>query len=135
MNQQQKATAQGILFTDQYQLTMAQLYYRYGLHEKDALFDHFFRHYPNYGEHQAGYAINAGLEWLINWMQSVRFRDEDIAYMRAMKGRAGEQTFDDDFLTWLQENGHFSDLSLRSIPEGRVVHPNVPITTIQGPLG
>ena len=134
MNQMQKATAEGILFTDQYQLTMAQLYYRHGLHEKDALFDHFFRHYPNYGEHQAGYAINAGLEWLINWMQSVRFRDEDIAYMRSMKGRTGEQTFDEDFLAWLQENGYFSGLSIRSIPEGRVIHPNVPITTVQGPL-
>lgn len=134
MNKQQKATAEGILFTDQYQLTMAQLYFRYGLHEKEALFDHFFRHYPNYGEHQAGYAINAGLEWLLNWMESVRFRDEDIAYMRDMKGRTGKRIFDDDFLKWLQENSCFDGLTIRAIPEGRVVHPNVPLTTIQGPL-
>lgn len=134
MNKQQKATAEGILFTDQYQLTMAQLYFRYGLHEKDALFDHFFRHYPNYGEHQAGYAINAGLEWLLNWMQDLRFRDEDIDYMRAMKGRTGELIFAEDFLAWLQKNGYFSSLTIRSIPEGRVVHPNVPIMTIQGPM-
>ena len=34
---------------------MAQLYYRHGIHEQESLFDHFFRSYPNYGEHQAGY--------------------------------------------------------------------------------
>lgn len=134
MNQHQKTTAEGILFTDQYQLTMAQLYYRYGLHEKEALFDHFFRHHPNYGEHQAGYAINAGLEWLLNWMQSVKFTNDDIAYMRSMKGRSGEHTFSEDFLAWLHKNGYFSGLSISAIPEGRVVHPNVPLTTIQGPL-
>jgi nicotinate phosphoribosyltransferase len=134
MNAAQKATAEGILFTDQYQLTMAQLYYRQGLHERDALFDHYFRHNPNYGEHQAGYAINAGLEWLANWMQSVRFQDADIAYLRSMTGRGGKQLFADDFLKWLKEHGHFSGLTIHSIPEGRVVHPNVPLTIIQGPL-
>ena len=47
------------LQTDLYQLTMAQLYFRHGLHERDARFEHFFRRYPDYGEHEAGYAINA----------------------------------------------------------------------------
>lgn len=47
--------AEGYLFTDQYHLTMAQLYYRMNLHEKTVRFDHFFRDYPDYGEHQAGY--------------------------------------------------------------------------------
>ncbi len=41
---------EGILFTDLYQLTMAQLYFRSGIHEKTAQFDHFFRKYPDYGE-------------------------------------------------------------------------------------
>lgn len=59
-----RPTAEGILYTDEYQLTMAQLYFRTGLHEKNAQFDHFFRSYPNYGDHKAGYCINAGLEWL-----------------------------------------------------------------------
>lgn len=60
-----RTVAEGILFTDQYQLTMAQLYHRMGLHEKQAQFDHFFRSYPDYGMHQAGYCIMAGLEWLL----------------------------------------------------------------------
>ena len=62
MKSSERSTAEGILLTDQYQLTMAQLYYRMGLHEKSAQFDYFFRGYPNYGSHQAGYCINAGLE-------------------------------------------------------------------------
>jgi nicotinate phosphoribosyltransferase len=134
MKAAQKATAEGILFTDQYQLSMAQLYYRQGLHEREALFDHYFRSNPNYGEHQAGYSINAGLEWLINWMQDVRFRDDDIAYLRSLQGRGGKALFEDDFLKWLKEHGHFSALTIRAIPEGRVVHPNVPLTIVQGPL-
>lgn len=134
INRQQKSIAEGILFTDQYQLTMAQLYYRQGIHEQDALFDYFFRSYPDYGEHQAGYAINAGLEWLLDWIQDVRFREEELAFLRGMTGRNGNQIFADDFLSWLEANGHFSKLTIHAIPEGRVVHPNVPLVTVQGPL-
>lgn len=127
-------TAEGVLFTDQYQLTMAQLYYRAGLHEKPVQFDHFFRRYPNYGAHQAGYCINAGLEWLLDWMTRVRFRPEDIEYLRGQRGRTGRPIFGDDFLEWLSRNGTFEALSIRAIPEGRVVHPNVPLTVVEGPL-
>ncbi|MGC9347658.1 MAG: nicotinate phosphoribosyltransferase [Anaerolineae bacterium] len=127
-------TAYGILYTDEYQLTMAQLYFRMGLHEKSAQFDHFFRSYPDYGSHQAGYCINAGLAWLLDWISSVRFREEDLDYLRGQKDNAGGQIFDDDFLDWLRDAGNFEGITLRAIPEGRVVHPNVPITVVQGPL-
>jgi nicotinate phosphoribosyltransferase len=127
-------TAEGILFTDQYQLSMAQLYYRNGLHERPAQFDHFFRRYPNYGLHEAGYCVTAGLEWLLNWMQNVRFRDEDLDYLRSQRNNAGKPVFADDFLDWLRREGHFGTISLRAIPEGRVVHPNTPLTIIEGPL-
>jgi nicotinate phosphoribosyltransferase len=134
VNRQERETAEGILFTDEYQLTMAQLYYRNGLHEHRAQFDHFFRTYPNYGEHQAGYCINAGLEWLLDWMQEAHFRDEDIEYLRGQKGQNGKRLFADDFLNWLRQNGTFESITLHAIPEGRVVHPNVPLTVVQGPL-
>jgi nicotinate phosphoribosyltransferase len=129
-----RLTAEGILLTDEYQLTMAQLYYRMGLHEKHAQFDHFFRSYPDYGGHQAGYCINAGLEWLLDWMQAVHFRDEDVEYLRGQTGQTGKRIFDDDFLNWLRQNGRFDGITMRAIPEGRVVHPNVPLTVVQGPL-
>jgi nicotinate phosphoribosyltransferase len=134
VNQKDRKTAEGILYTDQYQLTMAQLYYRVGLHEKQVQFDHFFRHYPDYGAHKAGYCINAGLEWLLDWMQAAQIRDEDIAYLRGQTDRSGSSVFGDDFLGWLRRNGAFEGLTMRAIPEGRVVHPNVPLTVVQGPL-
>ncbi len=125
---------EGILFTDEYQLTMAQLYFRMGLHEKQAQFDHFFRDYPDYGSHKAGYCINAGLEWLLDWMELAHFREEDLGYLREQKDRTGKRLFGDDFLEWLRAEGNFSGISMQAIPEGRVVHPVVPLTVVQGPL-
>jgi nicotinate phosphoribosyltransferase len=129
-----RPTAEGILYTDQYQLTMAQLYFRLGLHEKRVQFDYFYRTNPNYGSHQAGYCISAGLEWLLDWMQSVSFRDEDIAYLRQQKDNGGNPLFAEDFLAWLRTHGRFDSLTMYAIPEGRVVHPNVPLVIIEGPL-
>lgn len=134
MIQAEQRIAEGILFTDFYQLTMAQLYYRYGLHEKHVQFDHFFRSYPDYGAHKAGYCISAGLEWLLDWMREAHFTIDDIDYLRGQTGRSGERLFDEDFLTWLRANGSFNGLTLHAIPEGRVVHPNVPLTVVQGPM-
>lgn len=134
MKSADQKTAEGILYTDMYQLTMAQLYFRQGLHEKEVQFDHFFRSYPDYGSHKAGYCINAGLEWLLDWMTAAHFRDEDIEILRSQKTSQGNRLFGDDFLDWLRHNGDFSGLSLAAIPEGRVVHPNVPLTVVRGPL-
>ncbi len=126
--------AEGILFTDQYQLTMAQLYYRVGMHEKLVQFDHFFRDYPDYGLHKAGYCIAAGLEWFIDWMRQARCTDKDIEVLRSQIGRSGRPVFGEDFLNWFRKNGNFDGITLQAIPEGRVVHPNVPLTVVQGPL-
>lgn len=128
------STLSGILYTDQYQLTMAQLYFRMGLHEVESQFDHFFRDYPDYGLHKAGYAINAGLGWLLDWMAEAHFRRQDLDYLAAQTGQAGTKIFAPDFLEWLRQNGDFKGISLRAIPEGRVVHPNVPLTVVRGPL-
>ena len=124
----------GILFTDQYQLTMAQLYHRMGLHERQARFDHFFRSYPAYNGHQAGYCVNAGLGWLLDWMSRSCFTEREIALLRGQTGRGGEPVFDEGFLGWLLENGSFDAIRMRSVPEGRVVHPGEPLNTVQGPL-
>ncbi|MDD5018835.1 MAG: nicotinate phosphoribosyltransferase [Candidatus Omnitrophica bacterium] len=126
--------ADGILFTDFYQLTMAQLFYRNGLHQKTAQFDYFFRRYPDYGEHRAGYCICAGLENLLEWMEKSRFGKEEIQCLRNQKGRAGERLFGDDFLHWLQDQNGFDGINLAAIPEGRVVHPEVPLAIVKGPL-
>ncbi len=134
MKSHDRQTAEGILFTDEYQLTMAQLYFRMGLHEKKAQFDHTFRDYPDYGDHKAGYCINAGLEWLVDWMAEAHFRPVDVDYLRSQTTSTGKRLFADDFLDWLGKNGTFDGITLHAIPEGRVVHPNVPLTVVQGPL-
>lgn len=134
MKPKERETAEGFLFTDQYQLTMAQLYFRMGLHEKYGQFDHFFRSYPDYGLHKAGYCISAGLEWLLDWMENTQCRDEDIEYLKSQTNPLGGRVFGDDFLNWLRKNGNFSSISMQAIPEGRVVHPNVPLTVVQGPM-
>ena len=54
------------MFTDFYQLTMAQLYFNQGIHETEAQFDYFFRDYPDYGAHRAGYFVMAGLRYLVD---------------------------------------------------------------------
>ena len=134
MTRQQRSTAEGILFTDQYQLTMAQLYYRMGLHERPAQFEHFARRSPDYGNHQAGYLINAGMGWLLDWMAEARFGPQELEALRAQRSSTGAPLFADDFLAWLETNGSFEAMSVRAIPEGRVVHANVPLTVVRGPL-
>ena len=129
-----RSMREGILFTDQYQLTMAQLYFRQGLHETSVQFDHFFRNYPDYGSHQAGYCINAGLDTLLDWMEEARFRPADIEILRGQRDSAGNPLFAADFLAWLGEHGHFGELTVRAIPEGRVVHPHTTLSAIEGPL-
>ncbi|MGA7096405.1 MAG: nicotinate phosphoribosyltransferase [Acidimicrobiia bacterium] len=124
--------SRGALLTDHYQLMMAQLYFRNGLHEREARFEHFFRGYPDYGEHQAGYAINAGWGWLGRWADRSRFGSDETSALRAHVV-GGHRLFDDDFLTWLGEVT-WDSLRYQVIPEGRVCHPNIPLTVVEGPL-
>jgi nicotinate phosphoribosyltransferase len=129
-----QSISEGILYTDQYELVMAQLFYKHGLHETEVQFDHFFRNYPDYGTHKAGYCINAGLEWLIDWMQNSYFTEGEIEILKNQKTKSGKFIFHDDFLNWLKNNGNFSLLTIKAIPEGRVVHRDIPLTIVQGPI-
>jgi nicotinate phosphoribosyltransferase len=126
--------ASGALMTDQYQLTMAQLYFRMGMHETRGQFDHFYRSNPDYGIHKAGYCINAGLETVLQWLDQVVFGDEEIQYLRGQKTSTGRQLFGDDFLGWLKTDFNAKAINLFAMPEGRVIHPNVPIHVVEGPL-
>ncbi len=126
--------ASSVLFTDHYQLTMAQLYLRTGLAERRARFDHTFRSYPDYGTHQAGYAVAAGLAPLLHWMRSGSFSEEVLEALRGIRGSAGTQVFDETFLGWLGEQDAFSAIEMFGVPEGRVVHAGAPMTMVEGPL-
>ena len=123
----------GILSTDFYQLTMAQLYFRAGLADRPARFEHFFRSYPDYGRHQAGYCVAAGMAPFAKWMTDAHPTDADLEALRGHRSSTGQALFGDDFLGWFADLD-FSALTLHAVPEGRVVHPNTPITVVEGPL-
>jgi nicotinate phosphoribosyltransferase len=124
----------GLLGTDQYQLAMAQVYWKEGLADRPAQFDYFFRRYPDYGTHQAGYCIAAGLGWLLEWMETVRFERADLELLASQETRTGNRRFDPAFLDWLGEHGGLDAVTVEAVPEGRVVHANAPIAVVRGPL-
>lgn len=134
MKKFKQSLSEKFLFTDQYQLTMSQLYYKMGYHEKVVQFDHFFRDYPDYGKHQAGYCVNAGLEWFVDWLLNLSFSQEELDMLKNQTTDSGKQVFHDDYLHWLREVGSFKCLEIEAIPEGRTIHPNEPITVVKGPI-
>lgn len=124
----------GLLGTDQYQLAMAQVYWMEGLADREARFDYFFRDYPDYGNHQAGYCVTAGMGWLLEWMETVRFEEADIEFLASQETASGAKRFDGGFLDWLSEHGDLSGIRVDAVPEGRLVHANAPVATVRGPL-
>jgi nicotinate phosphoribosyltransferase len=127
-------TTTGILFTDQYQLAMAQTYFREGIHERPAQFDYTFRSYPDYGTHQAGYCVFAGLDPLLEWMETACFGAAELELLASQRTSTGEPRFDRPFLDWLADAGHFQNIEISAVVEGRVVHPLAPLAIITGPL-
>ncbi|KJS03237.1 MAG: nicotinate phosphoribosyltransferase [Desulfobulbaceae bacterium BRH_c16a] len=134
MKRAHRNLSEGILMTDQYQLTMAQLYFRQGLHRMPAQFEYFYRNNPSYGSHQAGYTVLAGTGSLLEWMAEERFTENEIACLGRQRGRSGTPLFQPDFLDWLLQEGDFSQIRLQGLQEGRVAHPTVPLLTVQGPF-
>lgn len=124
----------GFLYTDHYQVVMAQLYFRQGIHQTTARFDHTFRSYPDYGTHQAGYAVMAGMGPLVEFMAQARFADREEEILRGQRDETGAPIFAEDFLGWLRTEGTFDALRLWAVPEGRVVHPYAVLTAVEGPL-
>lgn len=110
------------LLTDFYELTMANGYFEHGLKDEVAYFDMFFRRVPDNG----GFAIMAGLEQLIDYLENLKFDDRDIDYLRS-KG-----IFSEEFLDYLK-NFKF-ECDVWAIPEGTPIFPYEPILTVRGPV-
>ena len=110
------------MLTDYYEITMANGYFQSDLKDDTAVFDLFFRRVPDGG----GYAIMAGLEQAIHYLDNLSFTDEDIEYLRS-KG-----CFSEDFLEYLR-NFKF-ECDVWAIPEGTPIFPNEPIMTVRGPV-
>ncbi|HEY8422340.1 MAG TPA: nicotinate phosphoribosyltransferase [Thermoclostridium sp.] len=110
------------MLTDFYELTMANGYFNSGLKDKIVYFDMFFRRVPDNG----GYAIMAGVEQLIEYLNNLKFSDEDINYLRNKK------IFSEEFLDYLR-NFEFS-CDVWAIPEGTPIFPNEPVVIVRGPV-
>ncbi|WP_420452379.1 nicotinate phosphoribosyltransferase [Ilumatobacter sp.] len=128
------STVRGPLFTDMYELAMAQVYVEQGLSERRAQFDYFFRSTPDYGTHQAGFCVSAGLDPFLAWFEGLRIDAEHVEALAAMTSTTGERVFSAAFLGWLSAPDRFAGVEIRAIGEGRVVHPHVPVISVTGPL-
>ena len=106
---------------DFYELTMGNGYFQAGLTDRICYFDVFFRNVPDGG----GFAIAAGLEQVVEYIQNLRFDPEDIAYLRD-KG-----IFCEEFLDYLKEFKFTGDIW--AVPEGTPVFPHEPILTVRAP--
>ena len=110
------------LLTDFYQLTMMQGYYLKGFANKEVVFDLFYRQNP-FGN---GYAVAAGLQQIIEYIDGLQFSEEDISYLR------GQGTFCDEFLNYLRDfrfTGHIA-----AVPEGTVIFPHEPLVRVRAPI-
>ncbi len=109
------------MLCDFYELSMANGYFQIPMKDRITYFDVFFRHIPDEG----GFAIAAGLEQIVHYIQDLHFTEEDIAYLR------NHGDFDEGFLEYLRQFQFTGDLW--AIPEGTPVFPGEPILTVRAP--
>lgn len=109
------------LLCDFYELTMGNGYFRAGMGETISYFDVFYRTVPDGG----GFAICAGLEQVIDYINNLEFTDDDIDFLRK------KNIFSEDFLDYLRNFKFTGDIY--AIPEGTPVFPGEPIMTVRAP--
>ncbi len=109
------------LLTDFYELTMMQGYFN-NKNNETVIFDVFYRENPC----GSGYAICAGLEQVIEYIKNLRFKEDDIEYLRTLK------IFEEGFLSYLRNFQFTGDIY--AIPEGTVVFPMEPLVKVIAPI-
>ena len=109
------------MLCDYYELTMGNGYFDHGMVDKITYFDVFYRQNPDNG----GFAIAAGLEQVVEYIQQLHFDDEDIEYLR------GRKMFSGEFLEYLRNFKFEGDIW--AVPEGTPVFPREPLMTVRAP--
>ncbi len=104
---------------DFYELTMGNGYFEKGMGERIVYFDLFYRDNPDHG----GYAIAAGLEQIVEYVNALHFDEDDIEYLRSKK------LFSEEFLKYLGNFKFTGDIW--AVPEGTVVFPGEPLITVR----
>lgn len=110
------------LLTDFYQLTMMQGYFDENIHKKQVVFDMFYRENPG----GSGFAIMAGLEQLMEYIDNLRFDETDIEFLKS------QGCFTNKFLEYLQDFKFTG--SIDAIKEGEVVLAGEPLITVKAPI-
>lgn len=110
------------MMTDLYQLTMMYGYYKSDMLDNKAVFDMFYRQ----ASAVTHYAIMAGVEQLVDYINNLHFDDEDIEYLRSLN------LFDEGFLALLK-NLHFTG-DIEAVPEGTVVFSGEPLVRVTAPI-
>lgn len=105
-------------YTDQYQLTMGQVYFKKGEAQQPAVFDYFFRKLPFEG----GFAVFAGLETLLDILEDFHFSEKDLDFLRT-------QNFDPEYINYLKDFRFRG--KVYSIREGDVVFPGEPVVRVE----
>ena len=109
------------MMCDFYELTMGNGYLQNGMQDQICYFDLFFRQVPDGG----GFAIAAGLQQVIRYIQKLHFSPEDIAYLRS------RGMFSEEFLSYLADFRFTGDIW--AVPEGTPVFPHEPLVTVRAP--
>ncbi len=109
------------MLTDFYELTMGNGYLQTGMAQRVCYFDVFFRNVPDGG----GFAIAAGLEQVIRYIEDLRFDEEDLGYLRS------KNCFSPEFLDYLRDFRFTGDIW--AVPEGTPIFPREPILTVRAP--
>ena len=110
------------MLTDFYEITMANGYFTNGYQDTIVYFDMFFRRVPDDG----GYAIMAGVQQVVEYLENLHFTEQDIRYLKNCK------IFNEDFIEYLA-NFKFS-CDVWAVPEGTPIFPVEPIITVRGPV-
>jgi len=110
------------LLTDFYELTMIAGHLRENRADQKVCFEYFFRTLPPH----SGFAVTAGLESFLDYLENLQFHDDDLDYLRSL------ETFDEAFLSALK--AFRPNCTVRAIPEGTVVFPHEPIVQIEGTI-
>ena len=109
------------MLCDYYELTMSNGYFQHGYKDKITYFDVFYRSVPDGG----GFAIAAGLQQVVEYIQNLHFSEEDIAYLR------GRNQFSEEFLNYLKDFRFTGDIW--AVPEGTPIFPREPMLTVRAP--
>ena len=122
MNKTQDMKRNLTMVMDFYEMTMSNGYFRDGVKDARVVFDVFYRKNPDDG----GFAIFAGLEQIVEYIEGLQFTKEDIDYLRE------QGIFSEDFLKYLSEFKFSGDIY--AFPEGTIMYPNEPVMTVVAPL-